>query len=838
MEAKMVQDWIARWPGKTAVEVGGPLHPAVYHMLDVAAVAEHLIAAHGLSGPVRDALLLLTALHDLGKIGPVFRDMIQHGRAQASGRHWEVTEHYLRLHDGAHLALLGLDPRARFALYAATAGHHGRPPKADNTAMARMGRDAGPDALADAGSVIAAFIAFWPNASLAELTRDEVTAFGWWLPGFVAAADWIGSNVAWFPPCPPDLSLSDYLGLARERASSAVTAAGFRFPSPAATPIFTFSPRPMQSACADIALRDGPMLALIEDETGAGKTEAALILAQRMMMAGKGRGLFVALPTMATADSMFERLRDVVGRMFDTGPSLTLAHGRAGLSVPFRDLQSAGRRNPDDADCSVWLADDRRRALLADVGVGTVDQALMATLPVRHACLRLFGLSSKILIVDEVHELGDPYMTELLVALLQAHAALGGSAILLTATLPLALRSRLIAAFEGGARRSTTPTTDPAYPALTVAGGAVCTDFARATGPRGRVAVVRVNTVDAATDLLVAQAGQGAACVWVRNAVDEAIAAVIALRARGVPADLLHARFTLWDRKRHEQSALSRFGKTGLGREGHVLVATQVVESSLDLDFDVMVSDLAPMAALIQRAGRLWRHMDLRPASVRPDLNPVLHVVAPDPGVVLDDRWLTGTLGAGAHVYPLSLMWRTAEVIFGAGAIDAPSGLRALIEASHGEDLPIPAAFDHADSVAIGKYHASRAQGARNVVSFPAGFRAGAGAWEDAEFPTRLGQPVRTLLLVRQGAGGLIPWAEAATLVDSCQLSEVQASVARLSRLALPDQSHPDIATFTASWPDWRRASVTVCPVGNEGQIADGLHYDREIGLVFNNLKC
>ena len=301
-------------------------------------------------------------------------------------------------------------------------------------------------------------------------------------------------------------------------------------------------------------------------------------------------------------------------------------------------------------------------------------------------------------------------------------------------------------------------------------------------------------------------------------------------------ADLLHARFTLADRKRHEGAALARFGKTGQGRGGRVLVATQVVESSLDLDFDVMLSDLAPMAALIQRAGRLWRHMDLRPASSRPVREPVLHVLSPDPGGVEDDRWLHATLGAGAHVYPLPLMWRTASVLFGAGSIDAPGGLRALIEAAHGEDLAVPEVLLRSEAVADGKYHAARAQGARNVVRFADGFRLGAGGWEDAEFPTRLGQPVRKLLLVRHGAAGLVPWAEAGTLVDSCQLSEVQTSAARLSRFTLPDQTRADIAAFTQGWPDWRRAAVTVCPVGEGGEICEGLRYDGEMGLTFHNL--
>ena len=830
------ESWVSRWPGKSSSVPGGSRHPAAYHMLDVAAVAERLITPFGLPDEHRDALVWLVALHDLGKIGAQFRGMILQGTTQRNGAHWEVTEHHLRHHDSALLApALGLHERHRFALYAATAGHHGRPPKADRNQQLRMAMDASSEAIADAGTAIAAFHALWPAASLADLSREQVYALSWWLPGLVAAADWIGSNIAWFPGCSGDLPLTTYLDRARAQAGHAVKEAGLATPAVSGRRLFDFFPRPMQSACATIQLRDGPMLALIEDETGAGKTEAALILAQRMMAEGKGRGLFIALPTMATADAMFRRLADIVGRMFVEGPSLTLAHGRADLSVDFRDLQGADRRNPDEPGCGPWLAESRRRALLADVGVGTVDQALLAVLPTKHACLRLYGLSSKILIVDEVHELGDPYMAELLTALLRTHATLGGSAILLTATLPLALRARLVTAFEEGAGRETTPPGDLAYPALTVAGGAACTDLPRLTGPRGAVTVQRLDGADAALDLLAERAAQGAACVWVRNAVDEAIGAVQALRDRGVQADLLHARFALADRKRHEGAALARFGKRGVGREGRVLVATQVVESSLDLDFDVMVSDLAPMAALIQRAGRLWRHMDLRPAATRPLPAPILHVVSPDPATAADARWLQPVLGQGAHVYSLPLQWRTAEVLFRAGRIEAPADLRALIEAAHGDESAVPDALFRAEIEAQGKAHAERAQGARNVVDFAAGFRAGAGGWEDTEFPTRLGQPMRALVLARRQGGRLVPWAMGETEADSCQLSEVQAALRRLAALNLPDQSAPEIAAFTAGWPDWRRAGMTVCPVSEDGVICEGLQYDAEIGLGFSN---
>ncbi len=822
-----MKDLIGRWPGKSPTVEGGIEHPAVYHMLDVAAVAERLIAPFGFARPLEQALILLTALHDLGKIGEPFRAMLRTGARQAFGRHWEMTEVLLFHHDALIAGRLGSTQKRRRPLYAAAAGHHGRPPTLPPLVGGPLLAALGADALADSADLIAAFADLWPAASLADLSRERANELSWWLPGFIAAADWIGSNTGWFPPRPPGPSPAAYLEHARALALTAVNSAGLTAPAPATARLFDFPLRPMQEAVEGIALPDGPMLAVIEDETGAGKTEAALILAQRMMAHGKGRGLFVALPTTATADAMFARARSIVARMFTAPPSLALAHGRAALSSEFRDLVAASGSATDAPICTDWLADNRRRALLATVGVGTIDQALLSVLPTKHATLRHFGLSSKILIVDEVHELGEPYMATELIQLLKAHRMAGGSAILLTATLPLDLRKRLLSVYDAADDRH------PAYPALTVAGGERRRDLPQETGPRGAVTVTRLATTDAAMVLLAEKAGQGAACLWVRNAVDDAIDAVAALRAAGVEAGLLHARFALQDRLDHESAALARFGKDGAGREGRVLVATQVVESSLDLDFDVMVSDLAPVAALIQRAGRLWRHMELRPASGRPVSAPVLHVVSPDPDCVEDARWLTSVLGGGAYVYPVDLQWRTARVLFDTGRIEAPSGLRALIEAVHGDDgIAVPEPLRAAEDERIAKGYAAANHARHNLVELEKGYRLGGAGAADTDYPTRLGQPQRVLLLAVRDGGRLRPYAGEG--VDGCQLSEVQAAEHRLRGLDLPDQAAPEIVALVKDWPEWRRATVTVCPVGEEGRICAGLLYDAEYGLTFD----
>lgn len=820
-------DLSARWPGKSADD-SGICHSAVLHMLDVAAVAE--ILAPPLPAPMRAAFVLFAALHDLGKINAAYRAMLETRQPQGAGAHWEVTEAFLEHFDQRLADRLGADDFARRALYAACAGHHGRPSVRDarrdrgrlSPDYRRMLDAAGAQAVEDAGRVLDAFLSLWPEAQLGALTQDRAQRMSWQLNGLITASDWIGSNTEWFPPQAAAEDPAAYLAAARIRAARAVRLAGLAPVAAAADPLFGFAPRPMQAACAEAPLPEGPMLALIEDETGSGKTEAALMLAQRMLRAGKASGLYIALPTMATADAMFARIADVLPRLFPDGPSVTLAHGRAALADRFRDLRQARALNPDEPGPTDWLADSRRRALLAQVGVGTIDQALMAAVKAKHACLRQFGLSRSILIVDEVHEMGDPYMGRLLEMLLHLHAAQGGSAVLMSATLDLGLRDRLVSAFETGAGRGAAPVSGRAYPALTLP-GAQAPAVPASPSARGAVTVERLETAEQCIGLLAEAAAQGAACVWVRNAVDEALAAVAALRDRGVPADLLHARFALHDRKQHEAKALGTYGKDRDLWPGRVLVATQVVESSLDLDFDVMVSDLAPMAALIQRAGRLWRHMDRRPAQARPVPGPVLHVLSPDPARVDSDRWAAEVLGQGAHVYPLPLIWRTAQALFAAGEIRAPEGLRDLVEAAHA-DAPLPEVLERAGIKATGEGMAARAHAGQNIIGFADGYRIGASGAGDRDFPTRLGQPQTVLVLMQDGA----PWCGGGWSVEAAQLSEVSASAARLDRLPLPASAPP------AGLPDWLAANRRFVAVGEGGRLCQGLRYDRETGLIFD----
>lgn len=836
MTSEELLNSLRNWPGKSGLN-GAREHPAAYHMLDVASVAERLLIPTDRSPQHKALFTLLAATHDLGKISVSFRDMLRDGKKQYF-RHWQITEAWL-FPDLARLAAdLGGKPQPLKCLIAASAGHHGQPSGlTDASYHDHFLKFPDRDGRAAALAMFEALRALFPDASLAGMRERDAKRLSWWLAGLVTTADWVASNPAWFPPLEPSLDLPAYLERARGLAVVAVPAAGL-WPARAKTGWpFPFPPsamRQMQTAASTVALRDGPMLTFIEDETGAGKTEAGLLLAQRMLLAGKAKGLYFALPTMATADAMFARARSVMGKLLER-PSVTLAHGRASLSREFRALVGQDVGDEDDVTCAPWLADSRHRALLGDIGIGTIDQALLSVLPTHFSTLRHWGLSSKLLIVDEAHELGSPYMANQLARLLEMHALSGGSAILMSATLPIGLRQTFATAFERGAGREAPIDKDLSYPALSIVGGEARRSFSAGAG-KGDVAVHRLETASAAVDLLTEAAGCEAGCVWVRNAVDDAIAAVDALRERGVEAMLLHARFALFDRKRIEAEVLARWGRNGTARGG-VLVATSIAESSFDLDFDIIVSDLAPMAALIQRLGRLWRHLDLRPVAGRPVVGPVLNLLSPDPASVTDGRWLHHVLDHGAWTYPLDAQWRTAQELIRRGRISIPADLRALVEAVEGATLEeVPAALEQAEQQRQGELYAERSRARNNVIEIADGYAA-AKVGSAREFPTRLGEETRTLVLARRENGRLRPWApmngsDHATVREAWMLSEVSVRCRWLERLSLPDQSTAEVMALKAGWPEWRRDAVLVCPVEPDGRITNDLHYGADRGLT------
>lgn len=668
-------------------------------------------------------------------------------------------------------------------------GHHGTPPKPFNAALddafEPVDQQAALDFVGDVADLLIPGQPIFP-----DLEVDAAREASWWLAGFAILCDWIGSNRAYFPYVDYPLPLAEYWKIACRQADNAIAETEL-LPKPVSTSIGVqhlirtsepIDPTPLQALSSEIALVNGPQLFILEDATGAGKTEAALLLAQRLMSAGRAHGLYFGLPTMATANAMYQRLgsqgyRQLFGS--DSDPSLILAHGAAALSGEFRqsivlpETCSDGEyegRPAAAAHCNHWLADNRKKALLADVGIGTLDQALLAILPSRHQSLRLLGLIGKVLIIDEVHAC-DAYMHQLLCRLLSAHAAAGGSAILLSATLPKAQRQALTNAFAIALKLPEQLLTSSDYPLLTQVGDHVPNEEPVAS----RESVCREVRIDClesdqAVEAVIEGTIRNDQCVcWIRNSVVDAREAYIHLRRRHPDwqVDLFHARFALADRLDKEQRVLDSFGKKSRqeDRKGRLLIATQVVEQSLDIDFDHMISDLAPIDLLIQRAGRLRRHRrDIGGNPIDgPDQRgtPLLYVHAPKWHDDPQDDWLENAFPRAAKVYPNhGQLWLGLKRLRKQGGFRMPEDARSLIEGVYGPDADIPEGLEARTWDAEGEARAKQSQAMLNELKFELGYNDGATNrwWDDTMTPTRLGDPTVTVWLARWEEGQLKPW--------------------------------------------------------------------------------
>jgi CRISPR-associated endonuclease/helicase Cas3 len=840
----LIGNLLAFW-GKARPAQGGavPFHPALLHCLDVAAVAA-VLCEDGLAAGMPEllpALPFLAGLHDIGKFSRGFQQQCpEHWPAAAFGafgristeRHdttgyWLVRAHCLDL-------LRPVFPRTSddtlLAILRAVTGHHGRPPQEGDALDPDDPYPRGicPASAAAARKVIGVLHALLAPAPIAPVSRKRAASLSWRLAGLVNLADWLGS-VELFPyvQLSSACDLPGYISAhAMPRARQAVAGAGLR---PAAARDFSGlrglfpaipAASPVQAWAEQADLPDGPLLALIEDVTGSGKTEAAMVLAHRLLAQGRADGVFVGLPTMATAGAMFARLQDSYRGLFAAGaaPSLALAHGRARLDARFTATILDGQMDGDISDgaasassqCAAWLADGGRRALLAQLGVGTLDQALLSVLPARYAALRQFGLSRKVLIIDEVHAY-DHYMRAELAALLRCHADAGGSAILLSATLTRELRENLLNAFVGGLGGGTVTAVATAYPLVSLAtsDGVREQPCCMRKGLARRVAIRRVGDIAAAVAAIADAAARGAAVAWVRNTVDDAIAGWQALAAEGIGATLFHARFAMTDRLSIEQSVLARFGKASVERAG-VVVATQVIEQSLDLDFDLIVTDMAPADLLIQRAGRLWRHA--RPPEQRPLAKPELLILGPEPVDAPGADWLSASLPGTAWIYPAALVWRSARAMLAAGAIETPGNVRALVEAAYDESAPMPDGLARSETKSIAEAHVTRSLAQMNLLRMEKGYCAAAGAWDsETRTPTRLEDgPTVTLRLAVVSDGQVVPYAANAPPELAWALSEVRVSAARAADAPVPAHLRAAAEQARAGWGRWEREASDI----------------------------
>ena len=709
---------------KTCKDGSEKWHPLILHMLDVAACVDAVLAREPESTRSRMAavfgmtwedarswILLIVACHDLGKACPGFQckwknmtDFPLPRIPDTNMNHAFVSQITL----AEILRDLGWPDDLADLVADAVGCHHGSrasPSTLNNLEYNRNAIGKNDWELARKSIVEALFELFEPSRvpDKKKLSGPDFML----LSGLTSFADWIGSNEDWFEfGTPEDCDdLQAWFDKRRKCANDALNAIGWGSRTPLSDKkksfqeVFEFQPRPLQKAVADALVEvTEPAIILIEAPMGEGKTEAAFFAHLELQRCFGHRGLYVALPTKATGNAMFLRtLKFLRGQGMNRPLDLQLLHGATLLNDTFQDLHASGIHDETtggEVKAGEWFT-QKKRALLSEYGVGTVDQALLSILPVRHNFVRLWGLANRVVVFDEIHAY-DAYTGTLLIHSIRWLLALGSSVVLLSATLPPRFRRKLAELVN-----DRLPSPEQEYPRLTLfQPGSVRQRHFNADPERRQTIKLQSISPDlsgicSALEEHLVNGGMGLALVnTVQRAQDlyqtfpqgepiEINGQIVGKHlADGTDVYLFHARFPADKRQQREELALENFDADSKREGRKILIATQVVEQSLDLDFDVMATDLAPIDLVLQRAGRLWRHK----REYRPMPEPVL-IVAGLTGDTPPD--FEDPLWWGA-VYREDFLIRTWCLLSDKPSLVFPDEIDTLVQEVYEERVEIP----------------------------------------------------------------------------------------------------------------------------------------------------
>lgn len=744
---------LAAW-GKA---VKDQVHPLICHAYDTTAVAQRVL--HQFIGPTaRDELLasfhplgdatswvaLLCGLHDLGKATPSFQalradiasarfaeqeasEVGRLGRQKVGARRLD-TPHGLitATHMQDMLVRWGASHDTSERIAVAIGGHHGDLPDGSLLRQARRevnnhGQRRWEDARDALVSELLRLRGLPEPASLPwyEVHVSDVAALC--LAALTTTSDWIASDITNFPLTDTD-DIDAYARSSEYRADTALARLDFRpwQPEPGFRALFPdVEPRPVQKEVERlISDRTEPTLLLIEAPTGEGKSKAGLQAAAALTRKQGLLGAYVAMPTQATSNQMLGDVRELAGQA-----PVKLIHGNAREflrdhpAVPTNvDVDDPGN---SDVVAQEWFT--RKRSLLASLGVGTVDQVLKAVIRSSHVFVPLAALTNKVVVIDEIHGY-ETYMSTLLDRLLTWLGRLGVSVVMLSATLPSRRRQELVAAWQAGALRCLpreVPRADEpmaVHPAVTIAGKGKPTTVAAGVSELNSNRTLHLEHVpdhDIA-DWVLARSRSGSVAVM-HNLVRRAVSTYAALEQRIAampeaerpPLVMINGQLPTAERARVETWLAESFGTKGTHPRA-IVVGTQVLEQGLDLDFDTVLTDLAPVDWMIQRAGRLHRHR--RDASRG---TPTLGV--------------TGVSDHGDEppifpqyvglVYAPAILLRTWALLRGRTALSLPDEVPTLIDAVYGpeEAIMCPSGWENAWSTAVEKLRRARDRSERDA---------------------------------------------------------------------------------------------------------------------------
>ncbi len=716
-----------------------PRYPLWKHLLDAAAVSCALpnpIASYGWND---NQVALLVGLHDIGKADACFQHQVSEFSDELASYGFPRTDDARCRHERLSarfilkkLEAFGINATGASAICRAILAHHGY--------WYETARDVDPEYAAAQESFYSMLTQLLKVEALPDISSD-LSAFGIRLVGHIVLCDWIASNEKFFTDRrlhPHGIeNFSDYFAKAKEVAGEWVAKLAFDRNRDSGQPMaIVETARPIQKVLLNEDIPPG--LVIIEAPMGEGKTEAAWILAEKWRKNGY-HGMYMALPTMATSDSLHSRYRDDYLKKLGRGEDAKLVHGMAWLRDDGEPEKMLEVGEPgDDRDHAVAWFRSTRRAMLAAHGVGTVDQVMLAGMNVKFGFLRLFGLADRVLVVDEIHAY-DAYMSAIIARLLQWCACLKIPVIILSATLSARQRAAMIEAYgaTGG-----DPGPDAPYPLITVVESGQEARTIKVNSSSSRTLMINMHpgllgdarkTAAKAAELVK----DGGCCCVILNTVKQAQAVFRELvpeesgnakaskqRKSGRGATpltkdevlLFHARFTAADRKRIADDVCDKFGKGRWVEENgertfrapqrpqkFILVATQVVEQSLDVDFDYMISEIAPIDLLLQRSGRIKRHARDKQGKLTDGADqrgdPVLQVLLSGEKKGKNGQVKPVDFGPSETIYQRYPLLRTLGVL--KSKISLPDQFRSLIEQVYKDTLPENSSDDLEESKII-----------------------------------------------------------------------------------------------------------------------------------------
>lgn len=607
----------------------------------------------------------LAALHDIGKMTPVFLNKIYRALGQCLFSSLPLDSNISH----AFCSQVILSPLGtRFARLAGA--HHGSAAK-------------GPPLSTEGDALLGGTL--WTERRKALILRLQQTLG---LPDFrpesmeglpsdlvlgaVILSDWLSSGMD-IPhgECPEMEEI--HRVVSRSGFSPVRIAAGKTFEE-----LFTFSPNTCQKIAGEQAEQGN--VYIIESEMGSGKTEASLYLAYQLLEQHQANGIYFALPTKLTSEKIVERIEEFLERVMpcEGRKNALLIHGQSWIDWMPDDNNDRHGRGDEGSVNSFFLS--KKRALLAPFAAGTIDQALLSVLNVKHKALRAFALSGKVVVIDEVHSY-DTYTGSLVKSLVDSLRKWGCTVIILSATLTREARANLL-----GEPKLLTDGSS-AYPLVTVKRKDSVTEYPLPPAGTRTVSVRHATDEDYCLAMALEKACSGQQVLWIENTVaksQEIYGKLAASCPSSVECGLIHSRFPLCERERKESYWSGLYGKHSAEdrrMRGRILVGTQVLEQSIDIDADFLVTRLAPCDMIFQRMGRLWRH-------------PSLNVVRP-PGaecctLILHGAWLDGAYDYLRNEktflpYDLYTVKRTQDVWKPIDHVELPADIRPLLEEVYGD---------------------------------------------------------------------------------------------------------------------------------------------------------